>query len=217
MNRLTVLSLWTAGALLATPLQPSAETMSFTLLQNQSRATFKSDAPLETIVGNAAGNAVEGALTVDPGKPTGATGRVRVDMNAVHSGVEKRDSDMRGKNFLDTEAGEANRYVTFESTSVEIAGPLEPNKETPAKVKGTLTIKGKAVETVADARVTYVKLTPEQAEAQKRFGFTADDIKVRARFGTTFTNHGMQVPQLLFLKVANNIELEADLTFVRVP
>ena len=65
--------------------------------------------------------------------------------------------------------------------------------------------------------MTYVKLTPEQAEAQKRFGFTADNIKVRARFGTTFTNHGMQVPQILFLKVANEFELEADLTFVRVP
>jgi hypothetical protein len=52
-------------------------------------------------------------------------------------------------------------------------------------------------------------------EAQKRFGFTSDNIKVRAKFGTTFTNHGMQVPQLLFLKVANQLELEADLTFVR--
>ena len=123
-----------------------------------------------------------GTVTVDPGKPTGATGRVRVDMNAVHSGVEKRDSDMRGRNFLDTEAGEVNRYVTFEIVSVEMAGPLEPNKETPAKVNGILSIKGKAVETAADARVTYVKLAPEQAEAQKRFGFTADNIKVRAPF-----------------------------------
>lgn len=215
MKRLTVLGLWTAGALLATPLLSSAETMSFKLLQVSSRATFKSDAPLETIVGNAAGPAVEATLTVDPEKPTGAVGRVRVDMNAVHSGVAQRDADMRGKNFLDTEAGEANRYVTFEIASVEVAGALEPNKETPAKIKGILSIKGKAVEAVADARVTYVKLTPEQAEAQKRLGFTADNIKVRARLGTTFTNHGMQVPQILFFKVADKLELEADLTFVR--
>jgi hypothetical protein len=32
---------------------------------------------------------------------------------------------------------------------------------------------------------------------------------------TTFTDHGMQVPQLLFLKVSNEIQLETDLTFVR--
>jgi hypothetical protein len=47
------------------------------------------------------------------------------------------------------------------------------------------------------------------------FGFTSDNVKVRARFSTTFTNHGMQVPELLFLKLANEIHLETDLTFVR--
>ena len=43
----------------------------------------------------------------------------------------------------------------------------------------------------------------------------SDNIKVRAKVATTFTNHGMQVPQLLFLKVSNEIQLETDLTFVR--
>jgi hypothetical protein len=41
-------------------------------------------------------------------------------------------------------------------------------------------VKQKPVERVADATVTWIKLTPEQVEAQKRFGFTADNIKVRA-------------------------------------
>lgn len=63
--------------------------------------------------------------------------------------------------------------------------------------------------------MTYLPLTPAQVEQQKRFGFTSDNLKVRATFGTSFTNHGMQVPQLLFLKVANDLVLEADLTFVR--
>ena len=52
-------------------------------------------------------------------------------------------------------------------------------------------------------------------EAQKRFGFTSDNIKVRATFTTTFTDHGMQVPQLLFLKVANEVQLDTDLVFAR--
>jgi hypothetical protein len=72
------------------------------------------------------------------------------------------------------------------------------------------------VERLVDATVTYVKLTPEQLEGQKRFGFTSDNIKVRAKFNTTFTDHGMQVPQLFFLKVNNQVVLETDLTFVRV-
>ena len=191
-----------------------AETMALKLLPNYSRATFKSDAPLETFVGNTAAEGVAGTLTVDPARPQAASGTVKVDMNLVRTGVDKRDADMRGKNFLDTEV-EANRWVTFEMKSVEIAGPLEPGKAIPAKVRGILTVKQKPVERLADATVTWIKLTPEQVENQKRFGFTADNIKVRARLATTFTDHGMQVPQLLIFKVSNDIQLETDLTFVR--
>ena len=191
-----------------------AETMALKLLPNYSRATFKSDALLETFVGNTAAEGVAGTLTVDPARPQGASGTVKVDMNLVRTGIDKRDADMRGKNFLDTEV-DANRWVTFEIKSVEIAGPLEAGKAIPAKVRGILTVKQKPVERVADATVTWIKLTPEQVESQKRFGFTADNIKVRARFGTTFTDHGMQVPQLLIFKVSNDIQLETDLTFAR--
>jgi polyisoprenoid-binding protein YceI len=191
-----------------------AETMTLKLLPNYSRATFKSDAPLETFVGNTAAEGVAGTLTVDPARPQAASGTIKVDMNLVRTGVDKRDADMRGKNFLDTEV-EANRWVTFEMKSVEIAGPLEPGKAIPAKVRGILTVKQKLVERPADATVTWIKLTPEQVENQKRFGFTADNIKVRARLATTFTDHGMQVPQLLIFKVSNDIQLETDLTFVR--
>jgi len=196
------------------PAAAMADAISFKLLRNQSRATFKSDAPLETFVGNTAAEGVDGTLTVDPARPQEARGTVKVDMNLVRTGIDKRDSDMRAKTYLDTEV-EANRWVTFEVTSVEIAGPLEPGKAIPAKVKGILTIKQKPVEKVADATITYVKLSPEQAEQQKRFGFTADNVKVRAKFTTTFTDHAMQVPQLLFFKVANELLLETDLTFVR--
>ena len=82
-------------------------------------------------------------------------------------------------------------------------------------MRGILTVKQRPVERVADTTVTWIKLTPGQLESQKRFGFTADNIKVRARFVTTFTDHGMQVPQLLVFKVANEIHLETDLTFAR--
>jgi polyisoprenoid-binding protein YceI len=208
----TVASILLGGLLAAS--QAHAEAMAFKLLPNYSRATFKSDAPLETFVGNTAAEGLAGSLTLDPAQPQTATGSVKVDMNLVKTGIEKRDADMRSKSYLDTQV-EANRWVTFEVKSVEIAGPLEPGKAAPAKVKGILTVKQKPVERVADATVTWIKLTPEQVEAQKRFGFAADNIKVRAKFATTFTDHGLQIPQILFYKVSNDIQLETDLTFVR--
>ena len=194
--------------------QAHADVMSFRLLPNYSRATFKSDAPLETFVGNTAAEGLDGTLTLDPARPQAASGSVKVDMNLVKTGIDKRDADMRSKSYLDTEV-EANRWVTFEVTGVEIAGPLEPGRAVPAKVRGILTVKQKPVERIADATVTWIKLTPEEVEAQKRFGFTADNIKVRARFATTFTDHGLKIPAILFYKVSNDIHLETDLTFVR--
>ena len=146
----------------------------------------------------------------------GYTG-IKVDLTTLSSGVAKRDDDMKGPQYLDTAASETNRYAVFEIKGVEAAAPLEPGKEVPAKVSGILTIKGKPVQTVADARVTYIKLTTDQLEKdnQKRWGFTTDNLKVRAKFATTLTNHGIPIPQLLILKLANDLQLETDLTFVK--
>src|SRR5438876_2968262 len=128
--------------------QAAADVISFKLLPNYSRATFKSDAPLETFVGNTAAEGIQGTLTVDPLRPQDAKGNVRVDMNLVRTGIEKRDADMRSKNYLDTEV-EANRWVTFEVKSVEVSGPLVPAKDVPAKITGILTVKQKAVQRTA--------------------------------------------------------------------
>jgi len=38
---------------------------------------------------------------------------------------------------------------------------------------------------------------------------------VKTKLSSTFTAHGMQVPQLLFPQVANDIQMLADLVFVR--
>ena len=183
-----------------------------------SRATFKTDAPLETIVGTAAGQgAVAGNVTLDPGRPQDAKGTVRVDLNALKTGIDRRDAHMRSKDFFDSEGNEANRWAVFEVKGIDIAGSLEPGKSLPARVRGTLTIRGKAIDTVADSTVYYLKLTPEQVESQKRYGLTAESLRVNAKFATAFTNHAMQVPQLLFLKVSNDIQLEADLVLVLAP
>src|SRR5262249_21318079 len=181
-----------------------AETLNLKLLPNQSRATFKSDAPLETFVGNTTADGIDGTLAVDPARPEAAVATVRVDMNLVRTGIERRDAQMRGKEFLDTE-NELNQWVTFEGKAVQTAGPLEPGKAVAAKVRGILTVKQRPVERVAEATVTYVPLTPEQLEAQRRFGFTRDNVKVRAKLTTAFTDHGMQVPQILFYKVSNDL------------
>jgi polyisoprenoid-binding protein YceI len=196
------------------PVAAVADTINFKLLPRYSYATFKTDAPLETVVGHTADTGLQGELSVDPARPQTAKGTVKVDMNVVRTGIDKRDADMRTKPYLETEV-EANRWLTFEVTGVEISGSLEPGKAVPARIRGLLTVKQKPVERTAEGSVTYIKLSAEQVEAQKRFGFTSDNIKVRTKLGTTFTDHGMQVPQLLILKLSNDIAIETDLTFIK--
>ena len=179
MRRLASLAGVTLALLTALPITAAAQAISFTLLPRYSYATFKTDAPLETVVGHTADAGLPGELSVDPATPQAARGTVKVDMNTVRTGIDKRDADMRAKAYLDT------------------------------------VVKQRAVERVADGTVTYVKLSPEQVEAQKRFGFTSDNIKVRTKLGTTFTDHGMQIPQLLILELSNDIAIETDLIFIR--
>jgi len=203
-----------AIALALAPLMGRAQQMSFKVLPSPSRATFKTDAPLETVIGNTSGPAISGTLMGDPAKPNLATGTIRIDLATLKTGIEKRDADMRSKDFLDTD-NEANRHAVFELKGVEMGGPLEPGKEVPARLRGVLTIKQKPVEITANARIAYVILTPELLEVQKRFGFTSENIRVKANFTTSFTNHGMKIPELLLFKLSNNIQIETDLTFVR--
>ncbi len=214
MRRLMTLAGLALAGLSAWPIAATADTISFKLLPRYSYATFKSDAPLETVVGHTADAGLLGELSVDPAKPQAARGTVRVDMNTVRTGIDKRDADMRAKSYLDTEV-DANRWVTFDIKHVEVTGSLEPGRATPAKIRGLLTVKQQGVERVADGTVTYIKLSPEQVEAQKRFGFTSDNIKARTKLTTTFTDHGMQIPQLLILKLSNDIAIETDLVFIR--
>ena len=91
-RRMTALALVALGLALAHG--PAwAEAMALKLLPNYSRATFKSDAPLETFVGNTTGvEGIAGELMLDPAKPQTATGQVKVDLTTVRTGVEKRDA-----------------------------------------------------------------------------------------------------------------------------
>jgi polyisoprenoid-binding protein YceI len=200
-------------ALAHTPPWAWAEPMTLHVLP-YSRATFKTEAPLETVIGNTSGPSVTGTVTGDPARLQGATGAIRVDLATLHTGIDRRDARMQSKEFLNT-ADEVDRYATFELKGIELRAGLDPGQEVPATISGTLTIKRRPIEITADARITYVQLTPEQLETQQRFGFTADNFRVRANFPTSFTNHGMQVPQVLILKLANEIQIELDLTLAR--
>jgi polyisoprenoid-binding protein YceI len=121
------------------------------------------------VVGHTADTGIQGELSVDPAKPQTAKGMVKVDMNTVRTGIDKRDADMRSQSYLETD-NPANQWVTFDVQSVEIAGPLESGKVTPAKIRGLLTVKQKPVERVVDGTVTYTSCRPTRSRPRSGSG-----------------------------------------------
>lgn len=194
-----------AAGLLAVPSVGVAEPMTFTP-QPDSRASFVMHAPPETVIGKLrlprAGvptGPVGGTVVVDPANPRTAKGTITVDLAKLTTDVDTRDRSMRGREYLDIAAADANRYAVFEIRAVEIAGPLVLETEMPARVSGVLIVKGKPAPTVADARICL----------------KGDTLRVKATFHTTFTNHGLPVPEVLFLKADNDIAIETDLILAR--
>src|SRR6202795_3528311 len=113
MNRKILVGSFVALAVFAWGVA-DAQTRTFNV-NYTSRATFKTDAPLETIVGTTGGQGnVTGNVTLDLARPHEAKGTVRVDLNAVKTGIDRRDAQMRSKEFFDSEANEANRWAVFE-------------------------------------------------------------------------------------------------------
>src|SRR5262245_53539990 len=151
-------------ALAHMPTWAVAEQMTLRVLQ-YSRATFKTEAPLETVIGNTSGPGVTGTITGDSTRLQDASGTIRVDLASLRTGIDRRDTQMQSKEFLHTE-DEAYRYATFELKRIEPSAVLVPDQEVPAKISGVLTIKGQPIDVTADARITYVKLTPEQLDSQ---------------------------------------------------
>jgi len=213
-----------AVAILATVLVPMtvrAEPLTFTAVAS-SVARFTVHVPsAETVVGTVRGprgaagpGFVTATLVVDPAKPQETSGKISVDLGRLTTGVDMRDAHIRGKEYLDVGGGAVNRFAVFEVRRVDIVGPLAPNTLTPAKVEGILTIKGKPVTTTADVRITYVKPAADSVTTARTAAETGDVLRVQVAFHTSFTNHGMSVPEVLFLKATNGILMEADLTLV---
>src|SRR5881396_2279538 len=99
-------------------------------------------------------------MNVDLAKPQDARGTIKVDLNAVRTGVDRRDSHMRSKDFLDSEANDANRYAIFDVKQIELAGPLVPGRGGPAKIQGPSRVGGTPVARRPDGMGTAHVCTP---------------------------------------------------------
>jgi polyisoprenoid-binding protein YceI len=196
------------GPFLATlalgPVYAGAAPAEFVVLGKLSRAEFKTEAPLETIVG--ATTDVAGAVSFDPERPETAHGRIEVGLVSLSTGGELLDQHLHERAWLWTD-----QYpkATFEVTGVEIPRAAAPGATVRGKVHGRLTVRGVSKDVVADVLVTPLPPTADPRGATS--AAPGEVVRVEADLRTAFTNHGMQVPEVFLYRLSNDIQLTVTL------
>lgn len=175
--------------LVARPASAQARTFEVTE-SGGSRVQFTSDAPLERMTGTS--SAVSGTFVADPAALAAAHGSIAVRVATIRTGIDLRDEHLRSDTWLD-----AARFpqATFELERVSGAGALTEGTEARVTLHGRFTIHGQTRAVTATARVTW----------------SGSSIRVRARFRVRLTDHGVSIPSIVELKVANEITVDVSL------
>lgn len=157
----------------------------------ESKIQFVSDAPLEKITG--ATTDIKGSITLDPAKLSRAKGKITVRVASLDTNNDLRDEHLRGDDWLDAKK---HPRAVFKITKVSGAKSLSPGKAVNVKVHGTFTIHGVTKPVVAKAKV---RLTNENV------------LRVQANFKVKLTDFKVSVPQVVRLKVSNEIDVNVTL------
>ena len=162
-------------------------------------ASFKLDAPLESVTGSA--NGVTGTVTFDPKNPASIKGKIVVAANSLHVGNPMMKEHLHSPMWLDVAKFPE---ITFETVSVKNS-KTEGNVTT-VDVTGKLTIKGTTKEVTVPVKLTYLK-----DKLKDRFPSLSGDLLVlRANFVIKRNDFGIQ-PGQFEDKVSNDIDLNLSI------
>lgn len=197
MKNVTGVSLILA-ACMAVPAVSQADATTFLVrADGKSKATFVSDAPLETMVGKS--SKVSGSLTVDPADITKTTGSFKVPVVSLRTDNDLRDEHLQGDGWLDAKK---TPNIHFEITEVILgkkdSPALKSGKYRKVQVKGKFTAHGVSKPVLAKGTVNW----------------SGKQLRIKADFTVVLEDHNVSVPSIVRLKVANDIAVSVDLRAV---
>ena len=170
--------------------------------------TFRSEAPLEDIVGTS--SAVTGYVVFDPANPRkGGRGELTIPIASLNTGIPLRNEHLQSADWLDAER-HPNIYLTI--TDVRNVNEVKSSSDFQTyevTVVGEWALHGKTREMEFPARITYMK------ESDKtRAKMEGDLLAVRATVELALADFGITGPSgtgLVGTKVGESIELEVSL------
>jgi polyisoprenoid-binding protein YceI len=170
--------------------------------------TFKSEAPLEDIIGTT--NQVTGKIVFDPKHPeNGGHAELFVSTAAFNTGIPLRDEHLRGADWLNSAK---YSQITLKISKVKDIKEVKSSSTSATYelyVLGELTLRGKTQAISFPARVTYLK--ESEMTSQKMPG---DLLAARASFEVSLADFGITGPKgmdLVGSKVGETIQIDVSL------
>jgi polyisoprenoid-binding protein YceI len=189
----TLLALALAGPHAA---RAAEQTFDFKDPKGVNNATFKLDAPLETITGSA--NGVSGTLTIDRDNPSATKGTIVVAAPSLHVENATMKEHLHGKDWLDSATHPEIKFTVKGLTDFKMEGDTAT-----AKVNGTFSLKGKENAISVPAKVT---LLPGMLAKRTNGNMEGDLLVIRSTFTIKRSDYGIN-PAAPTDKVADEIEI----------
>jgi len=164
---------------------------------------FKSQAPLETVIGRTSALYGNLELNLDSLSDTPAA-IFEVDLTSFETGIDQRDTDMRSDVYLGTDS--------FPTARIELLKVTKSNFEVLLN-EASVDLTGRAklafhggVDTVN----VSIKLTYFEASEISETRLPGDIIKMNAAFDFRMSNFGIVIPEDAFLKLDDRIHVDVD-------
>ncbi len=187
------------------PCNPCGMMKMFSVSDDRNVFTFESKAPLEKIVGTT--SKITGKIHLDAKDITkGFMATFDLDLASMKTGIGLRDQHMR-ENFLETDKY-PKAVLTLEKLTKVSGKQFMDQKPITADAEGTLELHGvKKKVALKDVQVTYFK----ESDATKA-KMPGDLLVISGGFALKLPDYNIKVPQMIVLKLDENIKVSVDLT-----
>lgn len=172
---------------------------------NRNTVTFRSQAPLEDIVGTT--NDISGYVVFDPNQPgKGGKGSLHVPVASLKTGIPMRDEHLQGPDWLDAaKFGEIVFEIT-DAKKVKEAKSSGSGKTFDLTLAGNLTVHGKTTRIEAPARIAYLPETE-----QTKMKMPGNLLAGRTSFVVKLSDFGVKGMQgVVGSRVSDAIQIEVS-------
>ena len=188
-----------------------AEVKSFKTVPNDTRnvVQFTSDAPVEKVVGKT--HDITGTLELNLADLAATTGGTfEADLRTLDTGIGLRNQHMR-ENHLETgkypkATFTLQRFLSADRTT------LEPGETANVVAEGELSVHGVSKVYKISVQLRYAQ--SDQATKNRLGGNNGDMVAVSAAFVVKLADHGIRRPELLFMRLSGeqNVEVSFAMT-----